>query len=63
MVEDNDFGELSKEEKIDLLERLSKQLGVEPGTFEDVGVTGELTVRVLDKGGEEKVNETKSFKC
>jgi len=57
-----DFGELSKEEKKDLLRRLSEQLGVEPGNIEEFGVEGEVTLRVLDEDGEEKTVETESFK-
>lgn len=62
MVDDKEFSDLSKEEKMDLLERLADQLDVEPGNFEDFGVEGELTVRVLDDDGEEKTVETEKFK-
>jgi len=65
MTEDNEvreFGSLSKEEKMDLLRRLSDELDVEPGNVDRFGVEGEVTVRVLDDDGEEKTVETESFK-
>lgn len=58
----DELKELSKEEKMDLLRRISDQLGVEPGNMEDFGVNGEVTLRVLGEGGEEKTVETQSFK-
>lgn len=67
MAEDDEelreFGNLSKEEKMDLLRRLSDQLDVEPGNVDDFGFQGEVQVRVLDEDGEEKTVETESFKC
>jgi len=57
-----EFDDLTKEEKMDLLERLSEQLGVEPDNLDRFGIEGELTVRVLDDDGDEKAKETESFK-
>lgn len=65
MVDDDvkSFGELSKEEKLDLLKRLSDQLGVDPEGLDRFGIEGEVTIRVLDEDGDEKTVETESFKC
>jgi len=65
MTEDdviNDFGQLSTEQKQELFDRLSEELGVEPGNIEEFGVEGEVTLRVLDEDGDEKTVETESFK-
>lgn len=63
MVNENkSLDEMSKEDKKDLLRRLSGELGVPAGTLEDVSVQGEVTLRVLDDDGNEKNVETEKFK-
>lgn len=58
------FDEKSKEDKIETLQRLHKKLedGDDlSGLLQDVGVEGELTVRVMDDNGDEKQVEKKQF--
>lgn len=65
MTDDDDireFGSLSKEEKKELLQRLTEDLSGEGGNIDNFGIEGEVTVRVLDDDGEEKTVETESFK-
>lgn len=64
MEEDDlqEFDELPKEEKIEVLRSLAEELDVHPGNLEDVGIQGEFTIRVLDEDGEEKRVETEKFK-
>jgi len=57
-----DFGELTKDEKKEVLRRLADDLGVEPGNLERFGIEGELTIRLMGEEGEEKIVETQSFK-
>lgn len=57
-----EFGSLSNDEKKELLRRLVEDLDQAPGAVDDFGISGEVTVRVLDDDGEEKTRETESFK-
>jgi len=65
-MEDDDkireCGELTKDEKKEVLRRLADDLGVEPGNLERFGIEGELTIRLMGEEGEEKIVATQSFK-
>lgn len=59
------FEDKSKEEKMETLQKLHRKLADgddTSGLLQEVGLEGELTVRVLDDGGEEKQVEKKEFK-